>query len=170
MAPSHEPHEPLAVGSVVRLRGTAALVMVMGFAPQVGDVEADYLGVAYPQGLVDKDAAVAFDADVVEDVVWRGYWDDEGDAALAAVRRLRAAGADSYRRLKALADSMTPERYAELCAEYAFRALGEDAEPELPAGEDELPAGDAGQWDVDVDLDDEFGLLEEEPEPDFPDG
>ena len=160
-------HELLPVGSVVRLQGASALIMVMGFAPQVGDMEADYLGVAYPQGLVSEHAALAFDADAVDEVVWRGHWDEEGNEALAAVRRLRAVGADSYRRLKELADSMTPERYAELCADYAFRAMGEDDEPEL-VGEDEHSENELTeeeQWQ----LEEDFGLLEDEPEPDFPD-
>lgn len=158
----------LPVGSVVRLRGTDALVMVMGFAPQMGEVEADYLGVAYPQGLVYGDAALAFDGDAVEEVVFRGYWDDEGDVALAAVRRLRSVGAEAYRRLKELADGMTPERLAELRAEYAFRAMGEEAEPELlgDAGE---PAEPELTDEEQLLFDEEFGLLEEEPEPELPD-
>ena len=52
----------LPVGSVVRLQGSDAQVMVLGFEPQLGDVRADYLGVAYPMGLVSDDAALAFDA------------------------------------------------------------------------------------------------------------
>ena len=45
----------LPVGSVVRLEGADALVMVMGFEPNLdGDEIADYLGAPYPMGLMNS--------------------------------------------------------------------------------------------------------------------
>lgn len=143
------PRQPLPVGSVVRLEGASALVMVMGYQPQVDGGMADYLAVPYPMGLMSDDAALAFDAGAVADVVHRGYWDDEGDAAVAAVRRYRDAADDLATQFEAFVETLTPERVRELHDEYAFDALGEEPEPDF------LEA---------------FEGLDDEPEPDFPDG
>ena len=125
------PDTILPVGSVVRLAGTDALVMVLGFEPRFGNDYADYLGVAYPQGLVSDDAALAFDADAVAEVVHQGYWDDEGDEALAAVRRFRAAAADVDRQIREFTATLTPERVLELREEYLFDQMDDEPEPDF---------------------------------------
>ena len=144
-----ESPELLPVGSVVRLQGTDALVMVMGFQPQVANVQADYLGVPYPVGLVTNDAALAFDAEAVAEVLHRGFWDAEGDAALAAVRRYRQATDDLARQFEELVETLTVDRLRELHEEYLFDALDEEPEPELP---EELLLDDiepsAGAWQL----------------------
>ena len=127
--------ELLPVGSVVRLAGADALVMVMGFQPNLGDAWADYLGVPYPMGLVDDDAALAFDASAVSEVVFRGHWDDEAEEGLAAVRRFREAADDLHQQLLDLIESLTPERVEELRWQYAFDALGDEPEPDFPGDE-----------------------------------
>ena len=142
------PNELLPLGSVVRLVGADALVMVMGFEPQLDDVQADYLGVPYPMGLVSGDAALAFDASAVADVVHRGSWDEEAEGGIAAVKRFRVAASDVLHQMQELIASLTPERVDELRMQYSFDAFDEDPEPDFP---------------------DEFGFdVDDEPEPDFP--
>ena len=122
----------LPVGSVVRLQGAEALVMVAGYEPLLDEGWADYLGVPYPMGLVQEDAAVAFDADAVAEVVQRGLWDSEAEAGVAAVRRFRAATGDALRRVEELTASLTPSRVDELRMQYSFDALDDDPEPDFP--------------------------------------
>lgn len=143
------PSNLLPVGSVVRLEGTGALVMVLGFVPQLDDGQADYLGTPYPQGLVSEDAALAFDANAVAEVVHQGYWDVEGDAALAAVRRYRDAADELATQFEAFVQTLTPERIVELHAEHVLNELFDQMEDE--------PEPDL------------FDDMDEEPEPDFPD-
>lgn len=122
----------LPVGSVVRLEGADALVMVMGLQPTIGDVQADYLGVPYPMGLISDDAALAFDASAVAEVKHLGFWDEEADAGVAAVRRFRDANEDVLRQMRELIDSLTHERFLELREKYAFEALEDEPEPDFP--------------------------------------
>ena len=139
MADGTAAREILPIGSVVRLDGADALVMVMGFEPRLDEGEvADYLGVPYPMGLVSEDAAIAFDADAVAEVRHRGVWDDEADAGVAAVRRFHAATSDSYRRLRELVDSLTPERYYELRDYYTFDMGEDEPEPDFPDEDGDL--------------------------------
>lgn len=122
----------LPVGSVVRLAGASdALVMVMGYEPTIGDVQADYLGVPYPMGLVDDDAALAFDASAVTELVHRGFWDEEAEAGVAAVRRFRAATDDVLRQVYEFMDTLTPERVTELRVARYLDMLEEEPEPDL---------------------------------------
>lgn len=144
-----EMRDLLPLGSVVRLTGADALVMVMGFAPDSDGVQADYLGVPCPMGLASDDGALAFDADAVAEVVFRGYWDDEADAGLAAVRRYHAAADDVLRQMRELIDSLTPEYVAGWREQRrVFDELDDEPEP---------------------DFDDLFDDAADEPEPDFPD-
>ena len=124
--------ELLPVGSVVRLEGADALVMVAGFKPTFDGVEADYLGVVYPQGLVSDDAALAFDADAIAEVVFRGYWDEEGEAARAALRHYREAALDLKAQFEAFVETLTPERVIELRSDYIFDQMDEEPEPDFP--------------------------------------
>ena len=142
------PSSLLPVGSVARLQGSDALVMVLGFQPQLEDDDADYLGVVYPQGLVSDDAALAFDADVVAEVVHQGYWDDEGEAALEAVRRFRDAANDVRCQMEEFVADLTVERVKELHDEYLFNELEEEPEPEFfdeGVQDGEEPSADAWQ-------------------------
>lgn len=140
--------ELLPVGSVVRLSGADALVMVMGYEPDVEGVQADYLSVPCPMGLASDDAALAFDAEAVAEVVHRGLWDEEAEAGVAAVRRYRVAAEDVRRQIVAFTESLTPEYVAEWRMQRAFDALGDEPEP---------------------DYEGLFAEAEDEPEPDFPD-
>lgn len=126
------PSELLPVGSVVRLGGADTLVMVAGFKPHSDGVEADYLGVVYPQGLVSDDAALAFDADAVSEVVFRGFWDEEGEAARAALRRYREAVLDLRVQFREFMDTLTPERIIEYRNDYYFDQMDDEPEPDFP--------------------------------------
>ena len=129
----------LPVGSVVRLRDADALVAVLGFAPDTGDMQADYLGVPWPTGLSADDVALAFDASAVAEVLHRGLWDEEAEAGVAAVRRYRAAVDDVMAQMEALLETLTPERVDELRLERRFDALDDEPEPDFP--DDALPTG-----------------------------
>ena len=133
------PDELLPIGSVVRLQGADdTLVMVMGYEPVMGDEHADYLGVIYPVGLVSEDAALAFDASSVAELVHRGFFDEEADEALAAVRRYRALSAEAVRGVRELIDSLTPERVTQLKREYVERTRGPRvSEPEVLVADDD---------------------------------
>lgn len=122
----------LPVGSVVRLEGSDTLVMVAGIKPQVDGVQADYLGVVYPQGLVSDDAALTFDENAIAEVAFRGFWDEEGEAARAALRRYRDASLDLKAQFEAFVESMTTERLIELRSEYTFEQMEDEPEPDFP--------------------------------------
>lgn len=142
------PSTLLPVGSVVRLQGADALVMVLGFQPQLDEGSADYLGAVYPQGLVSDDAALAFDADAIAEVVHRGYWDDEGDAALQAVRRVRDAADDVRRQMEEFVAGLTIERIKELHDDYLFDSMEDEPEPDFfdeAVQDGQEPSSDAWQ-------------------------
>lgn len=122
----------LPIGSVVRLEGTDTLVMVIGFKPESDGVEADYLGVVYPQGLVSDDAALVFDADAVAEVVFRGFWDEEGEAARDALRAYRDAALDLKEQFESFVENLTTERILEYRNDYFFEKMDEEPEPDFP--------------------------------------
>lgn len=164
--------EILPIGSLVRLEGAEALVMVMGYEVDLGDECADYLGVPWPMGLVADDAVLAFDASAVAEVAWRGLWDEEADAGLAAVRRFRAATRHAEQSLRELIDTMTHEKFLELRERYTIDVADEEPEPDfLEEGDVESELGDEPDVAAEPgdDEDDPFELLglEDEPEPEF---
>ena len=122
----------LPVGSVVRLEGGDTLVMVIGFQPRFDDVQADYLGVVYPQGLVSDDAALAFDTDAVAEVVFRGFWDEEADAAREALRAYRDAALDLKEQFETFVEGLTTERILEFRNDYLFEQMEDEPEPDFP--------------------------------------
>lgn len=119
-------NEVLPVGSVVRLRGADALVMVIGYEPSIGDEKADYLAVVHPVGMVSERSAVTFDCDAIEEVLYEGYLDDEGRRAFEAIRAYRQASADLAQQIEDFAQSLTPERVQALAEEYAPSELPPD--------------------------------------------
>lgn len=122
----------LPVGSVVRLGDADTLVMVAGFKPQFDGVESDYLGVVYPQGLVSDDAALAFDADAISEVVFQGFWDEEAEAARETLRRYRDAVLNLRAQFKEFMETLTPERIIEYRDEYYFDHMDDEPEPDFP--------------------------------------
>ena len=72
----------LPVGSVVRLHGGQRSVMIIGIMQQHEDQKgnigrSDYMGVPYPVGYLHPDLNFCFDNSDVEEVLFRGYDDNE---------------------------------------------------------------------------------------------
>ena len=78
------------------------------------------------------DAALAFDADAVSEVVFRGFWDEEGEAARAALRRYREAVLDLRVQFREFMDTLTPERIIEYRNDYYFDQMDDEPEPDFP--------------------------------------
>ncbi len=126
----------LPIGSVVRFASTDALAMILGYEPIVGDERADYLGVPYPMGLVTDDSAIAFDRAAIDDVVFEGYTDEEGQKAFDAIRSLHQASEDMLEQVSRFIESLTPERVQELRERYAPTPMPEGFE--IPEGYEEV--------------------------------
>lgn len=109
----------LPVGSVVKIESLDALVMVIGYEPSMEDMMAEYLGVIYPMGLISDQSAVAFDGSTIEEVVFTGYLDEEGERGFAAVRQYHDAARDMQQQVENLVNSLTPARVKELRDRYA---------------------------------------------------
>ncbi len=73
-------NEFLPLGSVVLLKTAKRYVVVIGYAPvEEGKHEVwDYLGCAYPIGVIGAKQNLLFNHDNIEKVVHRGFEDDEG--------------------------------------------------------------------------------------------
>lgn len=69
----------LPIGSVVRLKEGKKRVMVFGVkqTSKGSDEEHDYIGVIYPEGNMGEELQFFFDHDSIEEVVFRGYEDQE---------------------------------------------------------------------------------------------
>jgi len=81
--------EPLLpIGSVVKVKSEDATLMVIGFFPESGIRSYDYLGVLYPQGLLEMPNFYLFDIEQIEDVIHKGFVDIDGRAALDAAQQL----------------------------------------------------------------------------------
>lgn len=69
----------LPVGSVVRLKDATRNVVVIGFAI-IEDGSSnpwDYLGCAYPIGVISNDKNLLFNIEQIEEVISEGYSDEE---------------------------------------------------------------------------------------------
>lgn len=81
----------LPIGSVVLLKNGKKKVMIYGRRQRrVIDVdkEYDYLACLYPEGNIDEDYMYLFDEDSIDQVVFRGYSDDEEDAFVQALNEV----------------------------------------------------------------------------------
>ncbi|MBQ7016917.1 MAG: DUF4176 domain-containing protein [Firmicutes bacterium] len=81
----------LPIGSVVLLKNGKKKVMIYGRRQRrVVDVdkEYDYLACLYPEGNIDEDYMYLFDEDSIDQVVFRGYSDDEEDAFVQALNEV----------------------------------------------------------------------------------
>ena len=64
----------LPVGTVVMLKDAKKEVMIIGYlVSEEGKQEYDYMGVAYPEGMVSRTHNVAFNHDQIEKIVYKGY-------------------------------------------------------------------------------------------------
>ncbi len=74
--------ELLPIGSVVLLKGATKKSMIYGIKQidKATDVEYDYLAVVYPEGNLGDGSQFFFNQDAVDQVVYRGFEDDERKA------------------------------------------------------------------------------------------
>ena len=65
----------LPVGSVVKLKGGKANLVIIGFSPlEPGkDVVWDYLGAIWPMGVMSSDRNLLFNRDQIEEVVFKSF-------------------------------------------------------------------------------------------------
>jgi len=71
----------LPIGSIVRLKSGTKRLMVIGVMQTeegTGD-EYDYLGVIYPEGNLGEEGRFLFDHKNIDEVVFRGFEDEERD-------------------------------------------------------------------------------------------
>ena len=71
----------LPLGSIVLLKEATRYVVVMGYAvsEEQNDKIWDYLGCAYPIGVVDPTKNLLFDKGQIEKVIFKGFVDEEGN-------------------------------------------------------------------------------------------
>lgn len=74
----------LPVGSAVMLKGATRAIIIVGYSVIEEDKSQvwDYLGCAYPFGVIDTDKNLLFNRDQIEKVLFEGYSDDEGQRFL----------------------------------------------------------------------------------------
>lgn len=64
----------LPIGSVVLLRGGAKKVMVIGyFGEDETGYQVDYMGVPYPEGILDPSKIIGFNRPEIQEIVFEGY-------------------------------------------------------------------------------------------------
>lgn len=71
----------LPIGSIVSLKKVNMKVMIAGFFPKDNETGKvfDYFGVAYPFGYVSEKTNMVFQAEAVQEVLFRGYEDEKRD-------------------------------------------------------------------------------------------
>ena len=76
--------EFLPVGSVILLKGASRPVVIIGFTAKEDDSDTiwDYVGCAYPFGVMGKEENLLFQRDNIEKVIFKGYSDEEGNKYL----------------------------------------------------------------------------------------
>lgn len=73
----------LPIGSVVRLKGMTdgMSMMIAGYYPLEESIEKifEYSGILYPQGFIGDRSIFLFDSEDVEEIIFEGYSDREGE-------------------------------------------------------------------------------------------
>ena len=72
----------LPLGSVVLLKEATRYIVIVGYSMRENGENKiwDYLGCAYPMGVISNDSGLLFDREQIEKVVFNGFTDEEGDA------------------------------------------------------------------------------------------
>lgn len=85
----------LPLGSIVLLKDAKRYVVVIGYTVvEEGSKEVwDYLGCAYPIGVVDPTKNLLFNKDQIKEVIFTGFRDEEG-------RRFRNKLTESLKKIK----------------------------------------------------------------------
>ncbi len=75
----------LPIGSVVRLKNAERKLMIFGILQkekaETGRIF-DYVAVPYPEGLQGMGLNIGFNHEDIEEIIWRGYEDDDRKAFL----------------------------------------------------------------------------------------
>ena len=67
----------LPLGSIVKIVGISDFILIIG-VHQISEGETyQYSGCVHPYGYVSAEKLILFNSDVIEEVVFRGYYDDE---------------------------------------------------------------------------------------------
>lgn len=76
-----EKKQVLPLGSVVLLKDAKRYLVVCGYAMVTGQGEKiwDYMGCAYPVGIVSSETTLMFDEEQIDKVVFEGFTDEEGE-------------------------------------------------------------------------------------------
>ena len=76
--------ELLPIGSVVILKEANKKAMIYGVKQinSATDIEYDYIGVVYPEGNMGDGTQFFFNHDVIEEVFFRGYEDEEREVLI----------------------------------------------------------------------------------------
>lgn len=76
----------LSVGSVVRLNDIAEYeFMIMGYLQKMKGKLYDYIAVLYPNGMVGEDSCFFFNSKDIQEVVFHGYCDKNGEALVTVI-------------------------------------------------------------------------------------
>ena len=70
----------LPIGSIVRLKNTGKKLMIFGIKQldtKNPEVEFDYIGVLYPEGNIGSNFNYLFNHEDIEEVVYKGYEDED---------------------------------------------------------------------------------------------
>lgn len=81
----------LPIGTVVKVKSVEQKLMIIGvlqIGKAVQDKTFDYVAVPYPEGLHDYRLNIGFDHDDIENVVFRGYEDNERKAFIILISAL----------------------------------------------------------------------------------
>lgn len=73
----------LSIGSVIKIKDTNALMVIAGYLPKVEDGNTyDYFAVPYPLGMISFDEFMCINSDIIGEVVFEGYSDEQTDKFL----------------------------------------------------------------------------------------
>ncbi len=93
-----EDNEVLSIGTVVKLRDSKGLAMVISFGMLANkdgkEILYDYLGCPYPQGVITTDYFIYFDKKDIDEVVFNGYSNDTDKECKKGYLELRKAYED----------------------------------------------------------------------------
>ncbi len=70
----------LPIGSIITLKKTKKKVMIIGFLCKEQDKDSnlyDYIGCAYPEGVISSDINLLFNNDDIDSIICDGYIDNE---------------------------------------------------------------------------------------------
>jgi hypothetical protein len=75
--------ELLPIGSVVKLKDATKRLMITGvIQTDIDGNDYDYIAVLYPEGNVTQETQFLFQHTDIEDIIFRGYEDDEREGFL----------------------------------------------------------------------------------------